>query len=87
MEDPATKISNRGSRFRFFYLLVFDRIHECHAFEQDDQNLREKNRPTTLKIQQYIYGMGYFLTLFVLIPSGGLLAVLGVTRYKSNALQ
>jgi len=45
MEDPNTahyKISNRGSH-----------IHDASS-EQDVQDLWKKNRPTTLKIQQYI---------------------------------
>ncbi len=55
-EDPNTahyKISNRGSQVLIFYLLVFDRIHDAMHLNKMF-GPPAKNRPTTLKIQQYI---------------------------------
>ncbi len=50
---PIIRFLKEAVRFRFFicwYLIE----SWCHAFEQDVQDLWQKNRPTTLKIQQYI---------------------------------
>ncbi len=48
------KISNRGSQVLIFYLLVFDRIHDAMHLNKMSRTSGRKNRPTTLKIQQYI---------------------------------
>ncbi len=48
------KISNRGSQILIFYLLVFDRIRDAMHLNKMFRTSGRKNRPTTLKIQQYI---------------------------------
>ncbi len=62
LEDPNMahyKISNRVSHLLIFYLLVLDKIH---VSKQDVQDLQQKYRPTTSKIQLYIslYTWGTF---------------------------
>ncbi len=56
---PIIRFLTESVTYWIFYLLVFDRIH---VSKQDVQDLQQKYRPTTLKIQQYIslYTWGTF---------------------------
>ncbi len=49
------KISNRGSQILIFLSVgIWLESIDAMASEQDVQDLQQKNRPTKLKIQQYI---------------------------------
>ncbi len=58
---PIIRFLTESVIFWFFYLLVFDRISDAMS-KQDVQDLQQKYRPITLKIQQYIslYTWGTF---------------------------
>ncbi len=62
LEDPNTVIRflTESVTYWFVYLLVFDQIYDVS--KQDVQDLQQKYRPTTSKIQQYIslYTWGTF---------------------------
>jgi len=44
-------ITRANARVLILYLLVSDRIHECHVSEEDVQDLQQNKRHTTIKIQ------------------------------------
>ncbi len=55
---PIIRFLTESVTYGFFYLLVFDRIH-------DVQDLQQKYRPTTSNLKQYIslYTWGYFSSM------------------------
>jgi len=73
MEDPTTthyKISSTGRQvLMFFYLLVFDRIHDTMYLDKKIQDLQQRNPTAYLTI-----GMGYFLSLLTPNRPGGFAA-------------